>query len=43
MKKPEEVARQLGMPYESLDEATRKVARHVAARQQLLDPSPRTS
>ena len=35
MKKPEEVARQLGMPYESLDEATRKVARHVAARQHI--------
>jgi uncharacterized membrane protein len=35
MKKPEEIARQLGMPYESLDEATRKVARHVAARQHI--------
>lgn len=35
MKKPEDIARQLGMPYESLDEATRKVARHVAARQHI--------
>ncbi len=33
MKKPEDIARhQLGVPYESLDEPTRKVARHVAAR-----------
>lgn len=35
MKKPEEIARRLGMPYASLDEATRKVARHVAARQHI--------
>ena len=36
MKKPEEIAsHQLGMPYESLDEATRKVARHVAARKHI--------
>jgi uncharacterized membrane protein len=36
MRKPEEIAsHQLGMPYESLDEATRKVARHVAARQHI--------
>ena len=35
MKKPEEIARQLGMSYESLDEATRKVARHVAERQHI--------
>lgn len=35
MKKPEDIARQLGMPYASLDEATRKVARHVAARQHI--------
>jgi uncharacterized membrane protein len=36
MKKPEEIAsHQLGMPYEALDEATRKVARHVAARQHI--------
>lgn len=35
MKKPEEIARHLGMTYDSLDEATRKVARHVAARQHI--------
>ena len=35
MKKPEDVARHLGMPYESLDETTRKVARHVAARKHI--------
>ncbi|MDP3172229.1 MAG: DUF1003 domain-containing protein [Polaromonas sp.] len=35
MKKPEEIARHLGMSYDSLDEATRKVARHVAARQHI--------
>ncbi|MDP3606708.1 MAG: DUF1003 domain-containing protein [Polaromonas sp.] len=35
MKKPEEIARHLGMSYDSLDEATRKVARHVAARQHM--------
>lgn len=33
MRKPEDIARhQLGVPYDSLDEPTRKVARHVAAR-----------
>ncbi len=35
MEKPEDIARQLGMSYESLDEATRNVARHVAARQHI--------
>jgi uncharacterized membrane protein len=35
MRKPEDIARQFGMPYESLDEATRKVARHVAARRHI--------
>lgn len=36
MKKPEELASHpSGTPYESLDEATRKVARHIAARKHI--------
>jgi uncharacterized membrane protein len=32
MKKPEEIARQLGIPYDTMDEATRRVTHHVAQR-----------
>lgn len=33
MKKPEDIAEKyLGVPYESLDECTKKVARHIAER-----------
>lgn len=36
MKKPEEIAaKQLGMPYEALDERTQKVARHIAGRKHI--------
>ncbi|MDQ3271545.1 MAG: DUF1003 domain-containing protein [Pseudomonadota bacterium] len=35
MKQAEEIASHLGMPYDTLDEAARKVARHVAARQHI--------
>lgn len=36
MRKPDDIAQKLlGVPYESLDERTRKVARHVAARKHI--------
>jgi uncharacterized membrane protein len=36
MKKPEDIAvNHLGMPYESLDEPTKKVARHIAGRKHI--------
>lgn len=36
MKKPDDIAEKfLGMPYESLDELTKKIARHVAERKHI--------